>query len=73
MNTSLEPPCEVRCLGQEPKVLYHHRCHSGEKREEKREKRLKEDLARAGHVSCLATKGRNWLAIETTTELEACR
>ena len=43
----------------------------------KKKKNLKEnlrleDLARAGHVSCLATKGRNWLAIETTTELEAC-
>jgi len=32
-----------------------------------------QDLAHAGHVSSLATKGRNWLAIETTTELEESR
>lgn len=32
-----------------------------------------QELAHAGHVSSLGTKGRNWLAIETTTELEESR
>ncbi|CAK9117479.1 unnamed protein product [Durusdinium trenchii] len=32
-----------------------------------------QELAHAGHVSSLATKGRNWLAIETTSELEETR